>query len=41
MTVFAKVSKGNKIHLKVNPLVFYRQSIVPDPLILADFLSNK
>lgn len=38
MTVFAKVSKGKRVHLKVNPLVFYRKDGEPDESLLADFL---
>lgn len=38
MTVFAKVVKGRKTHLKVNPLVFYRKDGEPDKSLIADFL---
>ncbi|MGG0418256.1 hypothetical protein ABEY52_19660 [Priestia aryabhattai] len=38
MTVFAKVIKGRKTHLKVNPFVFYRKDGEPDKLLQTDFL---
>jgi biotin operon repressor len=38
MTVFAKVLKGRKTHLKVNPFVFYRKDGEPDKSLQADFL---
>lgn len=38
MTVFAKLIKGRKIQLKVNPFVFYRKDGEPDKSLQADFL---
>jgi biotin operon repressor len=38
MTVFAKVIKGRKTHLKVNPFVFYRKDGEPDNSLVTDFL---
>ncbi|WP_273850066.1 hypothetical protein [Guptibacillus spartinae] len=38
MTVFAKVLKGRKTHLKLNPFVFYRKDGEPDKSLQADFL---
>ena len=38
MTVFAKVIKGRKTHLKVNPFVFYRKDGEPDKSLQTDFL---
>ncbi|RVT57636.1 hypothetical protein [Niallia taxi] len=38
MSVFAKVLKGRKTHLKVNPFVFYRKDGEPDKSLQADFL---
>lgn len=38
MTVFAKLIKGNKRHLKINPFVFYRKDGSPDESLKADFL---
>lgn len=38
MTVFAKVVKGNKVFLKVNPFVFYRKDGEPAKSLKADFL---
>ncbi|MBZ5480225.1 hypothetical protein LDP77_14180 [Bacillus sp. T_4] len=38
MTVFAKIIKGRKTHLKVNPFVFYRKDGEPDKSLQTDFL---